>query len=70
MSYDSKNPSLTKQIDIFAVEDDTVFIVECKSADKTKSVPFKTEIEALHGYMNGLRQEVAKQFPDKKVRIS
>ena len=34
MSYDYQNPNLTQQIDVFAADDETVIIVECKAADK------------------------------------
>lgn len=67
MSYDFHNPALTQQIDIFAVEEETIFIVECKTVEKTKEVQFKKELEALKGMKEGLMKEARKQFPNKKV---
>ena len=69
MTYDFQNPNFTQQIDVFAADEETVLIVECKSADKTKDGTFKKEIEALHGQMDGLRKTALKQFPGRKVKF-
>lgn len=69
MSYDFKNPDFTQQIDIFAADDETVLIVECKSAEFIKDGIFKKEIEALHGQIDGLRKEALKKFPGSKVKF-
>ena len=69
MTYDFQNPNFTQQIDVFAADEETVLIVECKSADKTKDGTFKKEIEALHGQMDGLRKTALKQFPGRKVKL-
>ena len=69
MSYDYNNPELTQQIDVFAADEECVIIVECKSADRIKEVPFKKELEALHGQMDGLRKEALKKFPKRKVKF-
>lgn len=69
MSYDFQNPNFTQQIDVFAADDETVIIVECKSADEIKDGFFKKEIEALHGQMDGLRKNALKQFKGRKVKF-
>ena len=69
MSYDFQNPNFTQQIDVFAADDETVIIVECKSADEIKDGFFKKEIEALHGQMDGLRKNALKQFQGRKVKF-
>ena len=68
MSYDFQNPDLTQQIDVFAADDETVIIVECKAAEKIKEGNFKKGLEALHGQMEGLRHEAQKKFPKAKVK--
>lgn len=68
MSYGASNAEI-QQIDVFAVDDETVIIVECKSAEKVKDGVFKKEIEALAKKMNGLRSEAMKQFPNHKVKF-
>lgn len=69
MSYDYQNPNLTQQIDVFAADDETVIIVECKSAETIKDGVFKKPLEALHGQMEGLRKEAQKQFPKARVKF-
>lgn len=69
MTYDYQNPDFTQQIDVFAADEETVLIVECKSAENVKDGVFKKEIEALHGQMDGLRKTALKQFPGRKVKF-
>lgn len=69
MSYEMNNPNFTQQIDVFAADDETVLIVECKSAESTKEASFKTEIEALNGKKSGLIKEIKKNYRDKKIKF-
>jgi len=69
MSYDFQNPEFTQQIDVFAADDESVIIVECKAAESPKDGVFKKQIEALHGQMDGLAKEARKQFPGRKVKF-
>lgn len=69
MSYDYQNPDHTQQIDVFAADDETVIIVECKASETIKDGVFKKPLEALHGQMDGLRREAHKRFPKAKVKF-
>ncbi|MDE6640077.1 MAG: DGQHR domain-containing protein [Acetatifactor sp.] len=69
MTYDFQNPNFTQQIDVFAADDETILIVECKSAESIKDGGFKKELEALHGQMEGLRKTAQKQFSGRKVKF-
>ena len=69
MSYDYQNPDHTQQIDVFAADEESIIIVECKSAESLKQGVFKKEIEALHGQMDGLIKEAKKQYPGRKIRF-
>ncbi|OCT16860.1 hypothetical protein A8709_00660 [Paenibacillus pectinilyticus] len=69
MSYDYQNPAFTQQIDVFAADDETILIVECKSAEDIKDGAFKKPIEALYGQMEGLRKEALKKYPGRKVKF-
>lgn len=69
MSYDFQNPNITQQIDVFAADDETVIIVECKAAETIKDGVFKKPLEAFHGQMDGLRKEAQKRFPKAKVKF-
>ena len=68
MSY-GDTPSQTQQIDVFAVDDETIIFVECKSAVKLTDGVFKTVIEAYGEKMKGLRAEASKQFPNRKCKF-
>ncbi len=68
MSY-GNSTAQTQQIDVFAVDDETIIFVECKSALKLKDGVFKKEIEALGAKINGLRNEASKHFPYRKCKF-
>lgn len=60
-----------KQLDVVAVGDEAIFVVECKAADELKTAPsFKDEAETLRlrkqGVVNTLREIYGK---DKKVKF-
>lgn len=71
MSYDPHNPNDTQQIDIFAADEESIIIVECKSsnAETPKEGDFKKAVEALHGQMDGLRKEAWSRFPGRKIKF-
>ena len=69
MEYDFHNPNLTQQIDVFAADDETILIVECKSAANMKNGVFKKDIEAFHGQLDGLRKTAQKKFNNRKVKF-
>lgn len=70
LSY-GKGANETKQVDVFAADDDVVLVVECKSssAEQAPTYAFKTEIESIQGYRDGLIGGIRRQFPDHKVRF-
>ncbi len=59
-----------KQIDVIAVNDDSILIVECKSSAKPVKAPsFKTEFEALKQRMRGHTKALEQLFSDSRRRI-
>jgi len=65
-SGDSKD---TMQIDVLAINDDTAFIIECKSAEKSKKAPsYKDYFDALKLRMDGFRKSI-KQIYGKDLKI-
>lgn len=64
--YTRENSNITQQIDIFAMDDETVLLVECKVSEKGRKGSFKTDIEKINGYRGGLIKEIKKAFPAKK----
>ncbi len=65
----SKDKKDTKQIDIIAIDDDTVFIIECKSSEKSKKAPsYKDEFDLLRLKLDGFKKAI-EQVLNKKIRI-
>ena len=65
--YEKNNPNLTQQIDVLAIDEDTVVIVECKSAltiDKKSN--FKEVISAIQGNKAGIISTIRKKYPKRK----
>ncbi|MCI9010002.1 MAG: DGQHR domain-containing protein [Clostridia bacterium] len=71
MAYDPRNSNDTQQIDIFAADDESIIIVECKASnsDTPQEGVFKKDIEALHGQMEGLAKEARSKFPGRKIKF-
>ncbi len=65
-----KGPGESKQIDIIAIDDETVFLVECKSSEKLqkKAPSYKDEFDVLNLRLEGLRKTIV-QLVGKKVKI-
>lgn len=69
MQYDYQNPDITQQIDIFASDEETILIVECKAAGEIRNGVFKKPIEAFYAQMDGLRKQANSKFPGRKVKF-
>lgn len=69
ITYTSEGASHSKQIDVFAVDDETVLVIECKCAETRKDGKFKKDLEAINGYKNGVRAEIDKCFPNHNVKF-
>lgn len=67
----SKNEEDKKQIDIIAVNDETILLVECKSSEKLKKAPsFKDEFDLLEHRMEGFVKSLKQIFgTDKKIKF-
>ncbi len=61
---------LTQQIDIFAVDDETIIIIECKASDgNIKQGNFKTTIEAIGGKKEGILNNLKRLYPNTKHKV-
>lgn len=69
LPYDKNNLNLTQQIDVLAKDDETVLLIECKSALSNKRGDFKKELEAMKGKMDGLRKSISSLFPYTKHKF-
>lgn len=70
LPYDKNEDSQSKQIDVFAKDDETVLIIECKSSSGINSRgDFKKELESYQGIMSGLRKSIQSLFPNEKLKF-
>lgn len=58
----------SKQIDILAVDDETILVVECKASQK-ESMNLKQEIESITGIQSEIREVLTSQFQNPKRKI-
>lgn len=62
------NSSDTQQLDIVAVGDDSIFVVECKAALTGTTHSFKTDLNNMDQYMSGV-SEALRQIYGKEKRV-
>ena len=62
-------PGETKQVDVFAADDEVVLIIECKSTETVRTAQFKQEVEAIQGQRPGMLHELKAEFPYHKVKF-
>ena len=55
-----------KQIDVFAVDDEVVLIIECKTKDKAGASTFKDNIDAYKGNMPGFKKYIHEEYGKEK----
>ncbi len=57
------------QLDVVAVDDEAIFVVECKAADKNKNANFKKDIDNLCQYKEGVTKALRQIYGEKKVKF-
>ena len=62
------NPGEDKQIDVLAVGDDAIFVVECKSAEKAKRQSFQHDLIEISNYQKGMAESL-QQIYGKTKRV-
>jgi DNA sulfur modification protein DndB len=68
--YYSESEELTQQIDVFAVDDETILIIECKATEEiTRKANFKEAIEAIGGRKEGILKSLKKIYPNSKRKV-
>jgi DNA sulfur modification protein DndB len=66
----SEDYKLTQQVDLVAIDDETILIVECKAAKTiNKTISFKESIDAIGGQRELIINTLRKVFPDSKQKI-
>jgi DNA sulfur modification protein DndB len=67
--YGAPDTCTNKQIDVLAIDDETILFVECKCAKMGRKANFKDEIEALNGIRQGLIKTASNAFPGRKIKF-
>lgn len=67
--YNVADDRVHQQIDIFAVDEENIFIVECKARESFGPHTYKKEIEALIGHMEWISNDARAKFPGRKVKF-
>lgn len=62
------NPGEDKQIDVLAVGDDAIFVVECKSAEKPRKQSFQQALIEISSYKKGMTESL-QQIYGKTKRV-
>lgn len=62
------NPGEDKQIDILAVGDEAIFVVECKAAEKSKQQSFQQPLTEMSKYIPGMTESL-RQIYGKEKRV-
>lgn len=66
----SDDPKLSQQIDVFAVDEETILLIECKATEgEPKKGNFKEAIEAIGGKKEGILATIRKLFPGTKHKV-
>ncbi len=68
LPYDKTNHKQTKQIDIFARDEESVIYIECKSSKKRGRGDFKKELESWKGIKRGIENSIRQLFPGNKPK--
>lgn len=58
-----------KQVDVFAMDEETIIVMECKSSQELRHRNLKSEVEALNGVAQGIRGNLRRMYPDKKIKF-
>lgn len=69
MSYDFHDESLVHQVDVLAVDDETVIMVECRAAGEMTEINFAEDIKQFSDRISGFRKEILKKYPNRKSKF-
>jgi DNA sulfur modification protein DndB len=67
LPYDKEGNS--QQIDVFAKDNESILIIECKSSRTNTRGNFKENLEAMKEKLNGLRKYSQSLFPESKLKF-
>lgn len=69
IAYDFRDDSMKCPISVMAVDDETILIVVCHAASTVVERSFNDEIIEYSSKINGLRKELLKKYPSRKIKF-
>lgn len=69
LPYDKSNLTLTQSISVFAKDDESILIIDCKSIKQNRKSDFQKELDALKGNLTGLTNSIKSIYPDGKFKF-
>lgn len=69
MSYDFRDQELKQQIDVLAVDDETIIFVECNASETIEEGDFSKKIKIFGERISGLRKEASRRYPNRKTKF-
>lgn len=69
VSYDFSNDDAKERISVIAVDDETVLLAFCYASEYVVEHRFAEEISEFSKKMSGIRKEVLKQYPGRKIKF-
>lgn len=69
IAYDFRDDSLREGISVFAVDEETVLITICRASAEVVEHSFAEEIKNISEKIPGMRKEVLKQYPGRKIKF-
>ncbi len=69
IAYDFKDDELKFPVDVIAIDDETILIAICKAYEKLENCDFSEEISDYIDKIPGIRKEVLKAFPGRKIKF-
>jgi DNA sulfur modification protein DndB len=69
IQYDESSPDKQQTFQIFAADEETVLLVQCKYSEKLMESQFYSEIKALQSHMEPIRREILLRYPGRKIKV-
>ena len=69
IAYDFHNDQLTTPVSVMAVDEETILIVSCHASAMMTECSFASKINAFILKSSGIRKEVLKRYPGRKVKF-
>lgn len=67
--YDKKNTDLKHEVNVFAKDEETVLIIECRVSSKDKVGDFSEDLEAIKARKQGILNSITALFPGDKPKF-